>query len=201
MANERSSGTAFFSSKDEKPVLAGAHDYFVNNVLPSDIKACIRHIKAPTLYVNNHDETFLLVRSGRGTLTVNGLDYRLKPNTLINLGPFHRYRYLPDDGEVLEIAESRMNSGTYVYLVANPYMKFERFYVPSEPPVLALSGLYAEIANDAMNRDRKAVARSTAALLLLYDGLAGHSDRENAAHVFPSDPGVLEGLNTKNSIC
>lgn len=70
MANERSSGTAFFSSKDEKPVLAGAHDYFVNNVLPSDIKACIRKIKAPTLYVNNHDETFLLVRSGHGTLTV-----------------------------------------------------------------------------------------------------------------------------------
>ena len=76
-------------------------------------------------YVNNHDETFLLVRSGHGTLTVNGLDYRLRPNTLINLGPFHRYRYLPDDGEALEIAESRMNSGTYVYLVANPYMKFE----------------------------------------------------------------------------
>ena len=131
MANERSSGTAFFSSKDEKPVLAGAHDYFVNNVLPSDIKACIRKIKAPTLYVNNHDETFLLVRSGHGTLTVNGLDYRLKPDTLVNLGPFHRYRYQPDDGETLEIAESRMNSGTYVYLVANPYMKFERFYVPS----------------------------------------------------------------------
>ena len=56
MANERSSGTAFFSSKDEKSVLAGAHDYFVNNVLPSDIKACVRKIKAPTLYVNNHDE-------------------------------------------------------------------------------------------------------------------------------------------------
>ena len=135
MANERSSGTAFFSSKDEKSVLAGAHDYFVNNVLPSDIKACVRKIKAPTLYVNNHDETFLLVRSGHGTLTVNGLDYRLKP----------------DKGETLEIAESRMNSGTYVYLVANPYMKFEQFYVPSEPPVVALHGLYAEIANDAMD--------------------------------------------------
>ena len=36
------------------------------------------------------------------------------------------------------------------YLVANPYMKFEQFYVPSEPPVVALHGLYAEIANDAM---------------------------------------------------
>lgn len=140
MANERSSGTAFFSSKDEKSVLAGAHDYFVNNVLPSDIKACVRKIKAPTLYVNNHDETFLLVRSGHGTLTVNGLDYRLKPDTLVNLGPFHRYRYHPDKGETLEIAESRMNSGTYVYLVANPYMKFEQFYVPSEPPVVALHG-------------------------------------------------------------
>ena len=44
----------------------------------------------------------------------------------------------------------RLNSGTYVYLVANPYMKFEQFYVPSEPPVVALHGLYAEIANDAM---------------------------------------------------
>lgn len=101
MANERSSGTAFFSSKDEKSVLAGAHDYFVNNVLPSDIKACVRKIKAPTLYVNNHDETFLLVRSGHGTLTVNGLDYPLKPDTLVNLGPFHRYRYQPDKGRRL----------------------------------------------------------------------------------------------------
>lgn len=150
MANERSSGSGFFSAKDEKSVLAGAHDYFVNNVLPSDIKACVRRIKAPTLYVNNHDETFLLVRSGCGTLTVNGVDYRLKPDTLVNLGPFHRYRYQPDRGETLEIAESRMNSGTYVYLVANPYMKFEQFYVPSEPPVVALHGLYADIANDAM---------------------------------------------------
>lgn len=151
MANERSSGPAIDSTQDDKAVLAGAHDYFVNNVLPSDIKACVRYIKAPTLYVNNHDETFLLVRSGRGTLTVNGLDYRLKPGTLINLGPFHRYRYHPDSGETLEIAESRMNSGTYVYLIANPYMKFEQFFVPSEPPVVALSGLYAEIANDAMD--------------------------------------------------
>lgn len=69
MPNERSSGPAFDSTQDDKAVLVGAHDYFVNNVLPSDIKACVRHIKAPTLYVNNHDETFLLVRSGRGTLT------------------------------------------------------------------------------------------------------------------------------------
>ena len=151
MNDDRLSGPVFASTQDDKAILTGAHDYFVNNVLPSDIKACIRQIKAPTLYVNNHDETFLLVRSGRGTLTVNGLDYRLKPNTLVNLGPFHRYRYLPDSGETLEIAESRMNSGTYVYLIANPYMKFEQFYVPSEPPVVALSGLYAEIANDAMN--------------------------------------------------
>ena len=57
MANERSSGTAFFSSKDEKSVLAGAHDYFVNNVLPSDIKACVRKIKAPTLYAAPMGET------------------------------------------------------------------------------------------------------------------------------------------------
>ena len=151
MANERSSGPAFDSTQDDKAVLAGAHDYFVNNVLPSDIKACVRKIKAPTLYVNNHDETFLLVRSGHGTLTVNGLDYRLRPNTLINLSPFHRYRYLPDDGEVLEIAESRMNSGTYVYMIANPYLKRKQFFVTSEPPVVHLTGLLAEVANDAMD--------------------------------------------------
>ena len=88
MANERSSGTAFFSSRDEKSVLAGAHDYFVNNVLPSDIKACVRKIKAPTLYVNNHDETFLLVRSGHGTLTVNGLDSASSRTRLSTSGRF-----------------------------------------------------------------------------------------------------------------
>ena len=150
MANERSSGTAFFSSRTRSPFWPARMTILSTMSCPAISRRACARSKAPTLYVNNHDETFLLVRSGHGTLTVNGLDYRLKPDTLVNLGPFHRYRYQPDKGETLEIAESRMNSGTYVYLVANPYMKFEQFYVPSEPPVVALHGLYAEIANDAM---------------------------------------------------
>ena len=134
-----------------KPIFFGSHDYFVENVLPDNIQARLRRISAPTPYVNNRDEVFLLVRSGTGTMTVNGLEYRLKPNTLINLGPFHRYRFIPDKGTALEIADSRMNSGTYVYMIANPYLKLEQFYVTSEPPVVYLTGLLADIANDSMN--------------------------------------------------
>lgn len=130
---------------------SGAHDYFSKNVLPDDIRTHLRRIKTPTPYANNKDQVFLLVRSGFGKLVVNGVDYRLRPNTLINLGPFHRYRFIPDAGKTLEIVDSRMNSGTYVYMIANPYLKMDQFYVTSEPPVVYLSGLLAEVANDSMN--------------------------------------------------
>lgn len=130
---------------------SGAHDYFINNVLPEEIRTHLRRIKAPTPYANNRDQVFMLVRSGTGKMVVNGIEYRLKPNTLINLGPFHRYRFIPDMGKMLEIVDSRMNSGTYVYMIANPYLKMDQFYVTSEPPVVHLTGLLAEIANDSMN--------------------------------------------------
>ena len=130
---------------------SGAHDYFTNNVLPEDIRTHLRRIKAPTPYANNRDQVFMLVRAGTGKMVVNGIEYRLKPNTLINLGPFHRYRFIPDVGKMLEIVDSRMNSGTYVYMIANPYLKMEQFYVTSEPPVVYLTGLLADIANDSMN--------------------------------------------------
>ena len=130
---------------------SGAHDYFTNNVLPDDIRTHLRRIKAPTPYANNRDQVFMLVRAGTGKMVVNGIEYRLKPNTLINLGPFHRYRFIPDVGKMLEIVDSRMNSGTYVYMIANPYLKRKQFFVTSEPPVVHLTGLLAEVANDAMD--------------------------------------------------
>ena len=136
---------------NSRTVFSGSHDYFANNVLPNSIHAHLRHINTPTSYINNRDETFLLVRSGTGTICVNGLEHKLKPNTLVNLGPFHRYRLFPSKGAELEIAESRMNSSTYVYMIANPYLKYERFSVPSQPPVVHLKGLAAQIANDSMD--------------------------------------------------
>lgn len=151
MAKEVPEAKAAEGAANNRGVLSGAHDYFVNNVLPDDIKACVKRIKSPTLYMSNHDETFILVRSGKGKLMVNGLEYALRPNTLINLGPFHRYRYIPASGSELEIVETRTNSGIYVYMIANPYLRLDQFSVPSEPPVVYLNGLYADIANESMN--------------------------------------------------
>lgn len=130
---------------------SGAHDYFSKTVLPDEIRTVLRRIKAPTPYANNREQVFMLVRSGTGKIVVNGIEYPLKPNTLINLGPFHRYRFIPDIGKIMEIVDSRMNSGTYVYMIANPYLKIEQFYVTSEPPIVYLNGLLADIANDSMN--------------------------------------------------
>ena len=82
MANERSSGTAFFSSKDEKSVLAGAHDYFVNNVLPSDIKACVRKIKAPTLLIVGDKDPYVsvaLCEEAKATLKAEGSQLKVIP--------------------------------------------------------------------------------------------------------------------------
>lgn len=151
MAKDNNGKSGGAGSSGNRPVFSGSHDYFVNNVLPDDVRTCVRQIKSPSLYANNRDETFILVRSGRGKLVVNGLEYELKPNTLINLGPFHRYRYLPAKNSVLEVVETRTNSGTYVYMIANPYVKNKQFCVPSEPPVVYLTGLLADIANESMD--------------------------------------------------
>ena len=134
-----------------RTVFSGAHDYFANNVLPENVHAELRRIKNPMSYTNNRDQTFFLIRAGTGTLSVNGLEYKLRPNTLINLGPFHRYRLLPSRRSELEIAEARMNSGTYMYMIANPYLKYENFSIPAQPPVVYLKGLSAQIANDSMD--------------------------------------------------
>lgn len=141
---------ANLKSSSNRTVFSGAHDYFVNNVLPNRIQAHVSKIETPTSYANNQDETFILVRSGKGKIIINGLEYNLQPNTLINLSPFHRYRYLPAKGSTLEIAEARMNSGTYVYMIANPYLKMEQINIPSQPPVIHLKGLYADIAAESM---------------------------------------------------
>lgn len=130
---------------------SGAHDYFSNSVLPQNIHARIRRITAPTSYINNQEQVFLLIQSGNGRICVNGLQYDIKPNTLIYLGPFHRYRLLPAKSDELQVAEARIHSSTYVYMIANPYLKYEHMTVPSEPPVAYLKGLSAEIANDSMN--------------------------------------------------
>lgn len=137
-------------AKPDNSALEGAHKYFTQNVLPREIHVGVRRISTPTSYSHNQDEMFLLVRAGSGTLTVNGDNYRIKANTLVNLSPFHRYRYTPDRGETLEIAEAKMNSGTYVYMIANPYYKIKRFVVPSKPAIVYLTGLMAEIAEQAM---------------------------------------------------
>lgn len=134
-----------------RTVFSGAHDYFINNVLPDTIQARTTKLTAATSYANNNDETFILVRSGTGKLLVNGLEYTLKADTLINLGPFHRYRFFPTQGEYLEIAEARMNSSTYVYMIANPYLKCENLFIPSQPPVVYLRGLSAELARESMH--------------------------------------------------
>lgn len=134
-----------------RAIFSGAHDYFVNNVLPDTIQAHVSRYQTPTSYANNRDQTFILVRSGKGKALINGLEYNLRPNTLINLGPFHRYRFLPSKGTPLEIAEARMNSSTYVYMITNPYLKYEQMTVPSQPPVVYLKGLSAEIANESMD--------------------------------------------------
>lgn len=134
-----------------RSLFSGAHDYFVKNVLPDDIQTHTRTFKSATPYTNNRDQIFILVRSGSGKMMINGLEYKLCPNTLINLGPFHRYRFIPAKGTPLEITESRINSGAYVYMIANPYINEKHFYVPSEPPVIHLRGLLADIANDSMD--------------------------------------------------
>lgn len=134
-----------------RTVFSGAHDYFINNVLPDTIQArCIR-LTAATSYANNRDAIFMLVRSGKGQMQINGVSYVLKKNMLINLGPFHRYRFLPSKEEPLEIAEARMNSSTYVYMIANPYFKCDQLFIPSQPPVIQLSGLSAQIAKESMD--------------------------------------------------
>lgn len=150
-SDRKESGSMPKETSTNHAVFSGVHEYFINNVLPENIQARVVHINSATSYTDNRDQTFMLIRSGSGKIVINGLEYSLKPNTLINLGPFHRYRFLPAKGKSMEIAVARMNCGTYMYMISNPYLKCDEFPVPSEPAVIYLKGLSAEIANDSMN--------------------------------------------------
>lgn len=129
----------------------GVDDYFVKNVLPNSIYAQERHITIPTPSVHNRDELMILVRSGRGSVIINSVKYPVRKNTILNLGPFHRYSYVPDPEQELIIAEGRMNAGTYVYILACPYFKVKNMSVPSEPGVAQLTGKLAEMAGRTMD--------------------------------------------------
>lgn len=161
-----------------------AHKYFTENVLPKNIQARTRRIRMASSYVHNKEQTFILVTGGTGTLTVNGLDYRLRPGTLVNLGPFHIYRYTPDKGEILELIDSRMNSGAYMYLVANPYFRIPKFIVPSEPPVVYLKGVMKEIAYQSMEG-------------LLAECARGNEDRDSICLCYMTD---LFGIVTDEAV-
>ena len=127
-----------------------SESYFAKSAIPTDIHAVKRTITMAGSYIHNQDITFILVTGGSGTITVNGLDYPLKTNMLINLSPFHVYRFTPSKGHSLDIVQSGMNSGTYLYLIANPYYKMRTFSIPSEPIIVELSGLYKDIGFQAM---------------------------------------------------
>ena len=43
-----------------RAIFSGAHDYFVNNVLPDTIQAHVSHYQTPTSYANNRDQTFMV---------------------------------------------------------------------------------------------------------------------------------------------
>jgi hypothetical protein len=129
----------------------GVDDYFVKNVLPASIYAQERRITTPTPSLHNRDELLILVRSGSGAITVNSIRYPVKKNTIISLGPFHRYSLTPNQDQELVIAEGRMNAGTYVYILACPYYKVKNLSVPSEPAVAHLTGRLAEMACRTMD--------------------------------------------------
>jgi len=129
----------------------GVDDYFVKNVLPTSIYAQERRITTPTPSLQNRDELLILVRSGSGAITVNNIRYPVKKNTIISLGPFHRYSLTPNQDQELVIAEGRMNAGTYVYILACPYYKVKNLSVPSEPAVAHLTGRLAEMASRTMD--------------------------------------------------
>lgn len=137
-------------SPDNFSMFGQADEYFEKNVLPRDVKGYQRIITRTTPYNHSHDTHYVFVRSGTGILTMNGLDYRLLPNTLTCLSPFNRYRYTPDPGQKLDIVECRFNSGAYVYLISNPYYKIKHFDVPTEPPIVRVSGFMKDIARQAI---------------------------------------------------
>lgn len=117
----------------------GITDYFRKSVLPLEISGCKKLITKETPRTQNEDEYFLLVTSGNGFIYVNQNRYRLKRGVMMCMGPFHNYCIIPEKGGAVEIAETHLNSGAYMYLLSCPYFKVTEFIVPSAPPIARLN--------------------------------------------------------------
>lgn len=117
----------------------GMTDYFCSKVLPTAITANQKITSKPVPHIQHDNLLLLLIHSGSGRIMVNHDIIPIRRGTLMCLGPFHNYSILPDEGQELKYSEAYMSSGAYMYLLSCPYLKVNRFVVPSSPPYTRLN--------------------------------------------------------------
>lgn len=113
-----------------------ARDYFSKDLLPSNVYAGRRVIRQNVPYRQHEDIEFVLVRSGEGTVTVNGQSYPVTQGSLLCFVPGQFHKLELDKGSKLEISECHLNAGVFFYLSACPYFPAVTEEIPT-PSLLA----------------------------------------------------------------
>ncbi|MDD2980736.1 MAG: hypothetical protein PHN80_12310 [Hespellia sp.] len=130
----------------------GMNKYYAQSVLPSGLYGKHKTIVKKTPNIQMENNLLLLIKSGKGKIYVNHEVFRIERGCFVCLGPFHSYSIQPDEGETLEVGETHLNSGAYLYMLSCPYLKANEFLVPQPTSIAKLSEENMVIAEEVMEK-------------------------------------------------
>lgn len=139
-------------------------DYFLSGIQPTHIKASEKKVNYESAIRRHDDVVIAVVTTGTGIIRVNGIERKLKKGDMVCLGPFQNYTFLADKAIEFEIMECSINSGAYLYIIACPYFRYEKFEIPSELKVFELNekeeNTVKELISDMIFENEKEKLRS-----------------------------------------
>ena len=98
-----------------------SRDYFSKNILPSTAFSGRKTIRQQVPFKQHDELEVLLIRRGKGTVTVNATEFPISRGDMFCFSSCHFHKIDLDRGEKLEVSECHINSGLYFYISACPY--------------------------------------------------------------------------------
>lgn len=168
-------------------------DYFFSDGIESrKIIAAERCAAAATQMRQNDAVTLIFIKSGVGTIEVNGDTLELKRGVLMALSDYHTYKLLPSTESVIHYVECQFDYMIFLYFVSSPYFKFR---VPGfgARPVYAVTDEYgAETAERLCDHLISSLSRSKKAEREILQVMELFGMTIKSAVRYPRESGVGE---------
>lgn len=121
------------------PPLFASAKYYSKEDFQFPVTAVSKIVTSQTVLKKNSGITLLYFRDSNGKIVVNTREYPVSRGTLMCLGAYHYFQFLPED-EPMKVEQCRFSYDTFLYMAANPYYHFSELTLTTEPLTAHLTG-------------------------------------------------------------